>query len=74
VTNRATGNPKAGTRDPDKEHESSFAGTMLAAIFAGWLIALIVRLLTLTEPARILVIIIIIITINHAQVVAGRHD
>lgn len=47
---------------------------MLAAIFAGGLIALIVRLLTLTEPARILVIIIIIITINHAQVVAGRHD
>jgi formate/nitrite transporter FocA (FNT family) len=52
----------------------SFADTMLAAIFAGWLIALIVWLLPFAETARILVIIIItyVIGLGHfPHIIAG---
>ena len=58
-------------------HMPSFGVTMLRAIFAGWLIALLVWLLPFAESARVLVIIIITWTIGAAHfshIIAGIVD
>src|SRR4051812_33278822 len=78
---------KTSAFDPDVResflkigHEAmrhSFATTLLRAVFAGWLIALIVWLLPFAEAARIYVIIIItwLIGVGHfSHVIAGAVD
>jgi formate-nitrite transporter family protein len=73
--------------DPDLRHsfielgrnsmQHDFASTFLRAIFAGWLIALMVWLLPFAESARVLVIIIItyVVGLGHfSHIIAGAVD